>query len=274
MRILVADDSAVIRRFIIEALKGMPFRFRLTEVDNGKDCMDKLATDEFDFAFVDINMPRMTGLEILKAARAKKLHTYIVIISTETADNFIKSARDLRAYDYLAKPFTVADVHAVLENYRQLVQSANVLIVDDSSTVRRVVRKVLDQSFFNLRTEEVGDGGGALQKVRNRNYDLIFLDLNMPGLSGVETLSFLRTINTDVKVVMITATKAAELGPEVRDAGFNGILHKPFFPEDIDAILHQLFNMHARHIAQDETFVIDLAAPAVEDAAGSDDLGA
>ena len=64
-----------------------------------------------------------------------------------------------------------------------------VLIVDDSKTIRSIVRKILLASRFALDVQEAEEGIAALNQLRAGNFGMVFLDYNMPGLNGVETLS-------------------------------------------------------------------------------------
>ena len=64
-----------------------------------------------------------------------------------------------------------------------------VLIVDDSSTVRSVVRKVLQASRFKLEAEEAADGSAAIELAKKKRFDIVFLDCQMPGLDGFATFA-------------------------------------------------------------------------------------
>ena len=78
------------------------------------------------------------------------------------------------------------------------------LIVDDSATVRRILRKVLDSSIFNIDITEAGDGAAAVDLYENNEFSVVFLDCNMPGLNGLDTLERMLEHDRQVKVIMIT----------------------------------------------------------------------
>lgn len=119
-----------------------------------------------------------------------------------------------------------------------------VLIVDDSSTMRSIVRKILSASRFSLVLDECDQGAVALDRVRTGGYGLVFLDYNMPGLNGFATLSQLRREHPELAVVMITSSTEAALADRAHAAGALGFLKKPFYPADIDAVLERYFGLH------------------------------
>jgi DNA-binding response OmpR family regulator len=122
--------------------------------------------------------------------------------------------------------------------------TSRVLVVDDSSTMRGIVRKVLAASRFPLDVAETADGLEALKLVRDSNFDLMFLDYNMPDFSGFETLSELRRERRRVDVVIMTAAKEEALEDRAREAGA-AFLKKPFYPSDIDAVLCAFYGLRA-----------------------------
>jgi two-component system chemotaxis response regulator CheY len=102
-----------------------------------------------------------------------------------------------------------------------------VLIVDDSETVRRDIAAALKNAGF--ATVEAGDGQAGLERAREQRFSLIILDVNMPRMNGLEMLDNLRLdfATADVPVVVLT-TEAEELMIErARKAGAKGWLIKP-----------------------------------------------
>jgi CheY-like chemotaxis protein len=119
-----------------------------------------------------------------------------------------------------------------------------VLIVDDSSTMRSIVRKILSASRFTLVLDECDQGAAALERVRTGGYGIVFLDYNMPGLNGFATLSQLRREHPELAVIMITSSLEAAIADRAQAAGALGFLRKPFYPADIDAMLERYFGLH------------------------------
>ena len=78
-----------------------------------------------------------------------------------------------------------------------------ILVIDDEASVRKSFLLALEETDYHVDTAESGEKGLALQKAVP--YDLIFLDLRMPGMNGVQTLRALKSLNPDVTVYIVTA---------------------------------------------------------------------
>ncbi|MBF0612676.1 MAG: response regulator [Magnetococcales bacterium] len=116
-----------------------------------------------------------------------------------------------------------------------------VLIVDDSSVMRKIVARGLRQAGFKIDDIlEAGDGVEALQMVTAHNFDLILSDWNMPNMDGLTFVKELRK-SDDTPVVMVTTEGGEGKVAEAIQNGANGHIKKPFTPEDLKATLGQFF---------------------------------
>jgi len=117
-----------------------------------------------------------------------------------------------------------------------------ILIVDDFSTMRRIVKNLLtDLGFTN--TAEAEDGGAAIAMLRQGGFDFVVTDWNMPGVNGIELL---RMIRADEKlktlpVLMVTAEAKREQIIEAAQAGVNGYIIKPFTAATLQEKLNKIF---------------------------------
>jgi len=114
------------------------------------------------------------------------------------------------------------------------VNSSRILVVDDEPQLRRALRSTLSALGFVVADTESGEA--ALQKVRSEKFDLILLDINMAGLSGIETCRALRA-RSDVSILMLTVRDRAEDKIEALDAGADGYVTKPF---DVNELLARI----------------------------------
>ncbi|WP_432719719.1 chemotaxis response regulator CheY [Jeongeupia wiesaeckerbachi] len=116
------------------------------------------------------------------------------------------------------------------------------LVVDDFSTMRRIVRNLLKELGF-ANVEEAEDGQIALQKLKNTQYDFIVTDWNMPNMTGIELLKAVRT-DPQLKhlpVLMVTAEAKKENIIEAATAGASGYIVKPFTAATLDEKLKKIF---------------------------------
>jgi CheY-like chemotaxis protein len=245
MKMLVADDAAAIRSVFREVAHRSCGLIDVIEASNGRECIKLLSRCDIDLAFIDVYMPEMSGLDALRGARHVGIKTFVTLMSGSDCDNLMDVARQLRAYEFLRKPFRVRDVEAIIDTYRRIAKPVKVLVVDDSMTVRRVIQKVLAGSIFRMDCYEASDGETALTFCGRVNFDVIFLDCNMPGLDGLATLDRLLLRNPDAKVVMISGEHDKNRETRAVRRGAAAFMHKPFYAPDVDAVLHRLFGLRA-----------------------------
>lgn len=116
------------------------------------------------------------------------------------------------------------------------------LVVDDFSTMRRIVRNLLKELGF-ANVQEAEDGIDALNKLRGEDFDFVVSDWNMPNMTGIELL---KTIRADAKlkhlpVLMVTAEAKRENIIEAAQAGASGYVVKPFTTGTLDKKLKKIF---------------------------------
>ncbi len=120
-----------------------------------------------------------------------------------------------------------------------------ILIVDDFSTMRRIIKNLLRDLGFN-NTQEADDGTTALPMLQSGNFDFLVTDWNMPGMQGIDLLKTLRADPkfADLPILMVTAEAKREQIIEAAQAGVNGYVVKPFtaatLKEKIDKIFERI----------------------------------
>ena len=115
-----------------------------------------------------------------------------------------------------------------------------VLIIDDSSVMRKIVERGLRQASQITvdSVVEAGDGGEALVKLGESAIDLIFSDINMPNVSGLDFLRQIKgTPHAALPVIMITTEGGEKTVMEAIELGARGFIRKPFTPEQMQAAL-------------------------------------
>ncbi len=112
-----------------------------------------------------------------------------------------------------------------------MFESRRVLVVDDDAVVGRSINRVLTEHGYLVR--EAMSGSEAMEELDQKRYDMVFTDLRMPGMDGLEMASRMKKSHPEMPVVVITGygTEASE--QRARDLGVAGFLHKPLSPEAI-----------------------------------------
>lgn len=122
------------------------------------------------------------------------------------------------------------------------IENTKFLVVDDFSTMRRIVRNLLKELGF-VNVQEAEDGVDALNKLRGESFDFVVSDWNMPNMTGIELLRAIRA-DANLKhlpVLMVTAEAKKENIIEAAQAGASGYVVKPFTAATLDEKLKKIF---------------------------------
>ena len=208
------------------------------EVESTAEAAQILERAGVDIVLIDAGFPEPHRSAIAQASRSARTRPIIVVSAESDSD-----AYGIDGDGVVTKPSTLAEAQYLIDRVLRARLPNRVLVVDDSSTMRSIVRKILTATRFPLEVAEAEEGGAALVRLRNGNFDIIFLDYNMPGLNGLDTLAEIKRDHPRLEVVMITSTQDEAVATRVRAAGAAAFLKKPFFPADIDAVLHAFCGM-------------------------------
>ncbi|MBS64196.1 chemotaxis regulator - transmits chemoreceptor signals to flagelllar motor components cheY [Salinisphaera sp. T5B8] len=122
-------------------------------------------------------------------------------------------------------------------------KNLNFLVVDDFSTMRRIVRNLLKELGYN-NVEEAEDGAEALEKLNTGKFQFVVSDWNMPNLDGLEMLKRIRASDTlkHLPVLMVTAEAKKENIVAAAQAGASGYVVKPFSAATLEEKLERIFD--------------------------------
>jgi CheY-like chemotaxis protein len=210
------------------ALASLPLE--LAEAATAAKAAALLSNAEFDLVLLD-SVGDADQVAVAKAARACAKPPLMVLVGGGAAEG--------GADAIASKPRNIEDARSLLDSCVRAKIPGRVLIVDDSPTMRSIVRKILGASRFPLRTQEVDNGAAALAYVRSGGIDVVFLDYNMPGLDGLTTLVELKRACPEVTVALMTSTHDKAVAQRAMEAGAAAFLKKPFYPADVDAIMYR-----------------------------------
>jgi CheY-like chemotaxis protein len=251
LRVLVVDDAVVVRGSIRAALDKLDRPISVIEASAGDEALSIMQRALVDIVFCDINLPGISGPEALAHAYAQlERPPFLVLMSSIQSDSVKKIGQQLRVYEFLSKPFRAADVLNAIDAYDRLNRVTRALLVDDSSTARKLMRRILERSQFRLQVQEAESGAEALQLAGIADYDAIFLDANMPGMSGPEAAGHLLRANPKTQIVIVSTEQQMATIRSAQYAGAFAFLKKPFEPSDVDAVLHSAFSLRAPSLAK------------------------
>ena len=206
---------------------------------------------KFDILLTDMNMPEMSGESLCKIIRHNKIFKDLKIVvctSIYFSDNLRRFKRNY-INGYILKPIRRDDIYNILVNlYSDEISSfkavnklvgqfldSRILIVEDNIINQKVAVGMLDK--YGITPDIACDGKEAVEFVKKNNYDLIFMDLQMPNMNGYEATKAIRSF-TDIakkKTIIIAMTaqaykKDAEMSIA---AGMNDYLTKPIKVDEL-----------------------------------------
>ena len=116
-------------------------------------------------------------------------------------------------------------------------EKAYILIVDDNIALCQSMALILKRKGYAVTYAH--DGPEAIEKVKERPFDMIFMDIKMPGMDGVETFKRISKIRPEAMVVMMTAYAAEDMVQEALKEGACGIMYKPLDLDEVFALLER-----------------------------------
>lgn len=117
----------------------------------------------------------------------------------------------------------------------------SILIVDDNRINQVVTKRILEKKDFVC--EVASNGHQAIETVENGNFDLVLMDVNMPGISGLEASVQIRKFNKEIPILALTAVEVEEIREEIHEAGMNGIIIKPYDVQQFYQIVYKNLSM-------------------------------
>ncbi|MEE2858645.1 MAG: response regulator [Candidatus Neomarinimicrobiota bacterium] len=222
-KILIIDDDIIFLDLINTRLSKEGYA--VYTANSGEKGIVKARQILPDIIILDIVMPDIDGWTVYKKIKSTPLLSEIPIIIVTIGD-YQKMAEDFGIIDFLSKPIEWSALSKMLEKYKNTAQSRHILVVDDDSTTRVILRKMLIKDGW--RVAEAENGEDALGRMSKEKPELILLDLLMPVMDGFE---FLRKIKEsdkyrDIPVMVITSKDLSEDDYSFLSANVDQVIQK------------------------------------------------
>jgi signal transduction histidine kinase/CheY-like chemotaxis protein len=111
-----------------------------------------------------------------------------------------------------------------------------ILVVEDNKINQMITKKILNK--MNLYCDVVDNGEEAVEQVKSTEYNVVLMDIHMPGISGLEATKIIRTFDKELTIFALTAVTLEDKMHEFGEAGFDDIISKPFKQEDFEKKLY------------------------------------
>jgi CheY-like chemotaxis protein len=236
LRVLVASGSTDDRDRLRRAAAAATVPIEIIEAEDAASACRSIAGG-IDLAFLDVAFGSDEVARIAAAARAALKAPFTVLLAGVSAPPFVTDGLAL-------KPMDAEEAKHFIEGAIRLCVPSRVLVVDDSPTMRSIVRKTLAATRFPLQVTEVARGADAIELACSAVFDVVFVDYNLPGFDGLQTIAEFRREKRRVIFVLITSTQDQALAVRARAQGA-AFLKKPFFPADIENVLCGFYGLRA-----------------------------
>lgn len=242
MQTLIVDDSRTVRRILRTVLEEAGFD--VLEAENGREALLQLdRAPGVGLVVTDWEMPEMDGVTLLKNLRDhpdyKKLP--VVMVTQETRATRIREALQAGATEYIMKPFTretLLEKLAALGCMAIPGATSRVLVVDDSAVARLVLKERIEADGRLELAGMAPNGVKAIEMIDEDEPDLVILDVDMPEMDGITTLTHLRQSHPQLPVVMfsVLTERGARATLDALALGALDYVTKPHGTEDIEDV--------------------------------------
>ena len=272
-RILTVDDSRAIRLIVAKQIRELGFE--VVEAEDGEQGLVKLGEGNFDVVILDVTMPVLDGPGMLAKMRERGDKTPVLMLTSESKRSIIVTLMKLGIEDYILKPFKGEELKAKMLKSLKMTESElgvaapgdtasaanapagaeptarpsapgsvktqgpggmDVLLVDDMENVEKRLRTFLPAqvTLGSARTSQE-----AIALCRERSHRVVLVDCDIPGVDSAALMQQMRLLQPHAIFVLLALRSASKAFDDSRNAGFDGVLHKPFDPEEMDEFLLQ-----------------------------------
>lgn len=265
MRVLIVDDNASMRTLLTTLLSAHSYEV-VGALADGNAVMEAIDKLNPQIVCLDFQLPGRDGLDLLKAINASHPDIDVLFMTASEQPGIQEAAADAGATGFLRKPFGQKQV---LDELRQVCDTRSrsalanqadadkgapgqaskagavgdrktAVIVDDNSSIRLLLKGVLSELGLNI-VGQAANGEEAVRVAKAQQPTVLFLDVNMPGISGIEALPKILEASPKTAVVMVTGDTSRELVQQAAGLGARGYIVKPVRPAYVENFLKKLF---------------------------------
>ena len=221
--VLIVDDNVTLCETMSLILEESGYD--VTTAGDGPAAIERVTERSFDIIFMDIKMPLMDGVETYKGIRPEAV---VMMMTAYSLEEMVQEALREGAYGIFYKPLDMGKVIATIEEVAGTGGGALILVVDDDPGICATLTDVL--AARGLRVGTAHSGEEAIAMAREMAFDIIFIDMKLPALNGLETYLAIRGFSPGSVAVMMTAYRqeTTELVEEALSSGAYTCLYKPF----------------------------------------------
>jgi len=223
--ILIVDDN-------ISQCKTMSFilkrkGYNVTTASNGPEAITKVKKSSFDIIFMDIKMPLMDGVETYKRIKKINPEVKVIMMTAYAVEDLVQEALAEGAHGIVYKPLDIQKVLGIVRKANKNKQGILILVVDDEPITCTTLKNMLIEKRYKVAIANTGEE--AINIAKKKAFDIIFIDMKLPTLNGLETYLAIKKVNPEAVAVLMTGFRQ-EMDDLVEEALNNNAytcLYKP-----------------------------------------------
>ena len=281
LRVLTVDDSRAVRSIVRKQILEMGFE--PVEAEDGEQGLVKLAEGQVDLVLLDVTMPVMDGPAMLAKMRENGNKTPVIMLTSESKRSIVAGAMKLGIDDYILKPFKPEELKAkmmavigaadvaddeegVLATNTAAVprskedgsagtsrQFVDVMVIDDMENVGRKLRTLLPA---HMTMASYTSAQSALAACREKTCRVVMADADLPDVAGNVLVRQIKLLQPHAAVLAMPLRSTNDVTKEMKDAGYDDVLFKPFGQDSIDDFLLKYFDNQEILICEDNLFKV------------------
>ena len=271
IRCLIVDDNLTTCLIMKDVL--MKWGFSIDVLSNAKDALKRIEesiknNNSYQILLTDLLMPDMDGFELIEQINANKKCTElkIIIMSSVGQSEYKARCQELNIALYIQKPIRQKELLRAMmsvtgissDNIKSKEKSVTAQIKNKSLDILLAEDNIINQKVaINLlhkwghKVEVANNGKEAIERLKEQNFDLILMDVQMPKMDGMEATKMIRNstamnINSQIPIIAMTARAMKGDKEQCLEAGMNGYISKPFDVDEFAKILKEFVPMEIK----------------------------
>jgi PAS domain S-box-containing protein len=249
--VLVVDDNANNRRILKHMLELK--KIKVDDVESGSQALLHIQNGKiYDVIIMDYHMPMMDGIETIRKIKRfdhAQRQPIIMLYSSSDDDQLQEACDELQVESRLVKPIKMHEMYRVLAHLKKknisqslkqedkikYTKGLKVLIAEDNEVNMFLSKSIIQQIAPDASIFEARDGKQAIELYKSKEPDIIFMDVQMPNLNGIEATISIRKLekNFHVPIIALTAGAMNDEKKKCLEAGMDDFMTKPIVKQDI-----------------------------------------
>ncbi len=209
--------------------------------ENGYQAIEAAKQTSFDLVFMDIKMPGINGVQTFREVKKINPQAAVIMMTAYSVEDLVREALEEGAYAVVYKPFDIEHVVSIIE---AALREMLILVVDDYFADREALKAILEERGYRVVTAETG--AEALARVKEKHFNIIFLDIRLPDVDGTQIFEQVKDIDPEVAVIMMTGYSEEELVRRAISRGAYTCIYKPFNVEKILTLVGVISRQRSR----------------------------